>query len=177
MSEQVYNLLVELDERSKRCAAAVPATEDMQETWSGIGFRMGSYYFVSPMDEVSEVIEFPPLTVLPGVKSWVKGIANVRGRLLPVMDLSFFFNLEQKEKDSERHVIVINKDDLYSGLLVDEVLGMQYFSTDLFQENAQSNGESFDAFVKGSYTGKDGIWNAFQLFELAKDPDFLKAAI
>lgn len=177
MSEQAYSILVDLDVVSKRNAAGLPANQEVQATWSGIGFRLGKSFFVASMDEVSEVIEVPPFTVVPGVKSWVKGIANVRGRLLPIMDLAIFFQAESKERETSRRIIVVDKNEMYSGLLIDEVLGMQHFLVDSFQEETKECGEMIDPFVAGAYQREDQAWHRFKLFELAEYPQFLQAAV
>jgi len=176
MSEQAYSILVDLDVLSKRNAAGLPASQELQATWSGIGFRMGKTYFVASMDEVSEVIEVPQYTVVPGVKAWVKGIANVRGRLLPIMDLVSFFQTDGKERETNRRVIVVDKNEMYSGLLIDEILGMQHFLVDNFQSTAESCGELIDPFVEGAYQREDQAWHRFKLFELAEEPQCLQAA-
>lgn|SRR5690606_33121866 len=177
MSEQAYSILVDLDVLCKRNAAELPDNQEVQATWSGIGFRMGKSYFVASMDEVSEVIEVPQFTVVPGVKSWVKGIANVRGRLLPIMDLATFFQTDSKERETNRRVIVVDKNEMYSGLLIDEVLGMQHFLVDSFKEEIKGCGELIDPFVAGAYQREDQDWHLFKLFELAEDPQFLRAAV
>ena len=89
-----FQILLDIDQRCRALAAGLPSQQAAVQTWSGIGFRMGERLFVAPMGEVGEVLHEPRHTLLPGVKSWVKGVANVRGRLLPVMDLCGFFGNE-----------------------------------------------------------------------------------
>ncbi|WP_031798703.1 chemotaxis protein CheW, partial [Pseudomonas aeruginosa] len=89
-----FQLLVDIDQRCRRLAAGLPAQQEAVQSWSGIGFRMGGRFFVAPMGEVGEVLHEPRYTQLPGVKTWVKGVANVRGRLLPIMDLCGFLGTE-----------------------------------------------------------------------------------
>ena len=177
MSEKAYSILVDLDTLSKANAADLPANQELQSIWSGIGFRMGQKRYVAPIDEVSEIIEVPGFTIVPGVKSWVKGIANVRGRLLPIMDLTHFLQTEGKDRESNRRIIVIDKEDMYSGLLVDEVLGMQHFEEDSFSSKNDSCGELVDPFVGGMYQRDEQNWHVFKLFELADDPQFLQASV
>jgi len=176
MSERIYSVLVELDQKSKLNAAELPANQELQSTWSGIGFRMGEVKYVAPIDEVSEVIDVPHYTIVPGVKFWMKGIANVRGRLLPIMDLGSFLQATGKGRESNRRIIVVDKEDMYSGLLVDEVLGMQHFEVDSYSEEADSCGEFVDPFVGGGYEREGEKWHVFRLFELADDPQFLQAS-
>ncbi len=58
---------------------------------------------------------------------WMKGVANVRGRLMTVMDLSRFLGQPSELQEKRRRLLVLDQDDLYTGVIVDEVLGMQHF--------------------------------------------------
>ena len=53
----------------------------------GLVSVVGDTVLVSKMGEVTEILDPPDFTRVPGVQSWVVGIANVRGSLLPLMDL------------------------------------------------------------------------------------------
>ena len=115
-----FQLLLEIDQRCRLLAAGLPLQQTAVQTWSGIGFRMGERLFVAPMGEVGEVLHEPRYTLLPGVKTWVKGVANVRGRLLPVMDLCGFFGNELSPLRKQRRVLVVDHQDVFAGLTVDE---------------------------------------------------------
>lgn len=129
-----FQLLVDIDQRCRRLAAGLPAQQEAVQSWSGIGFRMGGRFFVAPMGEVGEVLHEPRYTQLPGVKTWVKGVANVRGRLLPIMDLCGFLGTELSPLRKQRRVLVVEHLDVFAGLIVDEVFGMQHFPVDTFSE-------------------------------------------
>lgn len=103
-----FQLLVDIDQRCRRLAAGLPAQQEAVQSWSGIGFRMGGRFFVAPMGEVGEVLHEPRYTQLPGVKTWVKGVANVRGRLLPIMDLCGFLGTELSSLRKQRRVLVVD---------------------------------------------------------------------
>lgn len=103
-----FQLLVDIDQRCRRLAAGLPAQQEAVQSWSGIGFRMGGRFFVAPMGEVGEVLHEPRYTQLPGVKTWVKGVANVRGRLLPIMDLCGFLGTELSPLRKQRRVLVVD---------------------------------------------------------------------
>ena len=47
----------------------LPAQQEVAQTWSGIGFRIGEQHFVAPMGEIDEVLHEPRYTMLPGVKA------------------------------------------------------------------------------------------------------------
>lgn len=167
-----FQLLLGFERRFRRQAAALPAQQDNREVWSGIGFRIGEQYYVAPMEEVGEVLPEPRFTQLPGVKSWVMGVANVRGRLLPVMDLSAFLGLQLTDNRKSRRVMVVEHDGLFAGLTVDEVLGMQHFDVDCFDQAVAGIPESVMPYVHGTFRrGQD--WVVFSPHRLATDDGFL----
>ncbi len=175
-SQTAFEMLLEIDQRCRLLAADLPSQETRLQTWSGIGFRIGEHCFVAPMGEIAEVLHEPRQTVLPGVKSWVRGVANLRGRLLPVMDLRAFFGHELSAPRKQRRVLVIEHRELFAGLLVDEVLGMQHFSQDSLQLGAQGLAEmQIGAFVKGRFE-REQVWWVFSPFALAEAAEFLNVA-
>ena len=99
-SQTAFELLLDIDRRCRLLAADLPSQETRLQRWSGIAFRVGSNAYVAPMGEVAEVLHEPRCTLMPGVKPWVKGVANLRGRLLPVMDLGGFLGLELSKASS-----------------------------------------------------------------------------
>ena len=131
-----FELLLDIDRRCRLLVADQPLQDTRLQQWSGIGFRIAGQWFVAPMGEVAEVLHEPRCTLMPGVKAWVKGVANLRGRLLPVMDLGGFLGLELSKARKQRRVLVVEYNDLFVGLLVDEVVGMQHFAQDALLANA-----------------------------------------
>ena len=61
--------------------------------WQGVVFEIGGQRLVAPMGQVSEILTMPEYTSVPLVKPWMLGIANIRGRLLPLTDLSRFLQV------------------------------------------------------------------------------------
>ena len=100
--------------------------------WRGIAFRLAGQHFIVPMDEVDEILYVPEVTRVPGVRSWVNGIANVRGRLLSVIDMEQYFDCKTGVSNKRSRVLACREGNLYSGFVVPEVLGMQTFTQDEF---------------------------------------------
>lgn len=167
-----FQLLLGFEQRFRKQAAALPAREENLEVWSGIGFRIGGQYYVAPMDEVGEVLPEPRYTQLPGVKNWVMGVANVRGRLLPVMDLSGFLGMRLTENRKTRRIMVVEHQDLFAGLTVDEVLGMQHFEVDCFSEAVREVPDSVRPYVHGTFQ-RERDWVVFSPYVLAADEGFM----
>lgn len=173
--ETPFQLLLEIDQRCRSLAAALPAQQETAQTWSGIGFRMGERLFVASMGEVSEVLHEPRYTLLPGVKNWVKGVANVRGRLLPIMDLSEFFGSEMASPRKQRRVLVMDHQDVFAGLVVDEVFGLQHFPVESFSEQPPPLEAAIQPFILGQFQYQQP-WLVFSPHTLAQHAGFLDVA-
>ncbi len=74
---------------------------------------------------VKEVYTLTDFTPLPGVPSYIFGIINVRGQILPVIDLKKFFNLPEKGLGELNKVIILSNGQMEFGILADMVLGTQ----------------------------------------------------
>ena len=171
-----FDLLLGIDQRCRTLAAGLPAQQETQQTWSGIGFRMGERLFVSPRGEVGEILHEPRHTQLPGVKPWVRGVANVRGRLLPLIDLCGFFGEELSAQRKQRRVLVVEHQDVFSGLVVDEVFGMQHFPVETFSEQVPPLEAAIQPFIYGVFN-RAQPWLVFSPQRLAQHEDFLDVAV
>lgn len=177
-SQVAFEALLNLAQLSRSVARGLPAQTDIRPLWSGIGFSLMGNYFVAPIGEVSEMLEVPDYTHLPGVQPWVKGVANVRGRLLPLFDLAIFFGDRLTSGRKQRRVLILETETLYTGLMVDQVFGMQHFPMDEYSEKAGAVTANIEPFVTGSYpsAGPEQRWSLFRPALLAEDPRFINAA-
>lgn len=168
--------LVELAERCRQHSAGLPSRDESVAHWSGVGFTMNSVRYVVAIDGVSEVMPVPQCTKVPGVSSWVRGVANVRGRLIPIMDLLVFLGQSPELlHDHERRVLLVEQDELSCGLVVDEVLGMQHFPVTEFSDDAMVRQE-VSGFALGAYRREQEEWVVFSLAALMASQGFLQVA-
>lgn len=176
-SQTAFQLLFDIDQRCRALAAGLPFQETRQQDWSGIGFRMGGRCYVAPMGEVSEILHEPRYAALPGVKPWVRGVANLRGKLLPIMDLCSFFGHELSPLRKERRVLVVEHHDVFAGLLVDEVLGLQHFSQiSLMPRQGAEMEDAITPFIRGQFL-REQAWLVFSPWALAQSPGFMDVAL
>lgn len=177
MAAKGFIKLLEYAERARQKALGLPSQGEVVEYWSGIGFTLSGQYYVAVMGEVSEVLSVPRYTSVPGVKPWMKGLANVRGRLLPVMDMLVFFGRQSALQELRRRILVLDQGDVFSGLVVDEVLGMQHFPVNDYEADVQPDVlPELRPFLQGSFRRGEQYWNVFSLSMLMDDPRFLQAA-
>lgn len=172
---EAYVKLADLYVRSvERANAGVQ--EEARSFWSGVGFTLGGLQYLAPMSEVAEILSVPKYTQVPGVQGWVKGIANVRGRLLPIMDLQLFFDRAAIVQSKKRRLLVLEKNDVYSGLIVDEIMGMQHFPDADYTLDLPEHYAATAALLEGGYRVGNDVWAVFHLHKLVDDIRFMNVA-
>jgi twitching motility protein PilI len=174
--EQPFELLRELERRS-RAAVAGKGTGDVSEEWVGIGFRMGQENFVADRNQVREVLMLPDtMTRVPGANRWLLGIANLRGHLLPLVDLKMFLGSGRTSLRRVTRVISVNHREVPAGLVVDEVQGFRRFLDSEFIEKWPQTAVRCDRFLNGAYQRGEDTWPIFNLYDLLESSTFLQAA-
>ncbi|WP_201586525.1 chemotaxis protein CheW [Psychrobacter jeotgali] len=146
--------------------------------WRGVVFEIAGQRLVAPMGEVSEVLIMPEYTSMPLVQPWMIGIANVRGRLLPLTDLAQFLRITSQNKPiSQRKVIVIDHSTIFSGLVVDQVLGIEHFTRSQYRAETIGNRSPFAPYNHGKFFKDQQEWFIFMPSLLAQDQRYIDAAI
>lgn len=170
-------ILQEIEDLCRGCAVGVPRKAGNSAEWSGITFRIGDNYLVSQLGEVVEILEYPELSNVPLSRSWVRGIANVRGNLLPVVDMSEYLNGSAATITPRTRVLVVDHNGLYTGLIVDEVLGLKHFTDDEYTGDLPGMDEAFEPYIQNGFQRDDRVWSIFSLHAMAETPQFLQAAV
>jgi twitching motility protein PilI len=181
MSEQKQvnpvDLLKEIEEYCRGCESDLPRKTEESSEWTGIAFRLGRNKLIAPLDDVVEILDYPQLSVVPLTQPWVRGIANVRGNLLPIIDLNGYLGNGLPRVTHKTRVLVINFNDIYSGLVVDEVLGLKHFiENELTDEEAVLDDE-LRPYMRNWFRKGDKVWGVFSLASLVESPLFLQVAV
>ncbi len=176
LAEQPFELLVELERRARAAIAAREGSPASSDEWVGIGFRLGAERFVTSRADVREVLPIPEqVTRVPGAKPWLRGIANLRGQLLTVVDLKSFLGAGTPAADRQARVLVVASREVPTGLIVDEVLGFRRFGSADFREDASLSVIRCEHYLEGSYRRGADVWPRFRVLKLREDPLFLTA--
>ena len=174
--EQPFELLAEMERRSRQAHAGEGGSA-MPAEWVGVGFRIGEEQFVASREQVREVLMLPEsMTRVPGAKRWMLGIANLRGHLLPLIDVKLLLGSGRTTLRRTTRVISVNHREVPAGLVVDEVLGFRRF---VEAERGDSWPETIvrcDRFLIGAYRRNEDIWPIFNLFDFVESNLFLQAA-
>lgn len=145
--------------------------------WAGITYRIGNNSLVSQLGEVVEILDVPEFSRVPLTQPWVHGVANIRGNLLPVVDLSGCLTGSVARITGKTRVLVIDYNGFYSGLIVDEVLGLKHFMDDEYFEEDAVVDDFLQPYTQYLFRRGEQTWAIFSLHTLADSPQFLQAAV
>jgi twitching motility protein PilI len=171
------DLLLELERRGRAATASPGALNAAEAEWVGVAVRIGGEMYLLAREEVREVLSVPsPLTRVPGAKAWILGVANVRGALLPVIDLRQFLGGGVTPTTRGARVVVAKHRDVPAGLVVDEVMGFRRFAEHDFRGEVPLNTVVSGRFVAGTFAQGEQQWPVFSLRRLLEDPGFAAGA-
>ncbi|MGC1548405.1 MAG: chemotaxis protein CheW [Rhodanobacter sp.] len=169
-----FEVLARYERLSLAHASDTPEKLEAPGLWRGIGYRVGSRLFVSGIDEISELLAVPVLTSVPGTQTWLLGVANVRGNLVPVIDLARFLFSERTLLSERTRLLVVRQGGGNVALMVDEVFGQRTVDAEQRQEAEREDDPRLTRFVDDR-VGEQRL-ALFSMNKLVRAPDFRQAA-
>jgi twitching motility protein PilI len=143
----------------------------------GIAFRLGGEAFLLAREETREVMSYPAtVTRVPGAKGWVRGLSNLRGQLLPIVDLRAFLGSGATTITRATRVLVANHREIPAGLLVDEVMGFRRFYASEFSTDLPPTLLRCERYLAGAFKRGAEVWPVFSVRTLLESQPFLQAA-
>ena len=94
--------------------------EDVQEN-KFLMFKLGEEEYGIDIKRITAIEELPQITTIPDMPKFVKGVINLRGKVIPAIDLRLRFDIEEKEYDDRTCIIIVSMNDSTVGLIVDIV--------------------------------------------------------
>ena len=85
-------------------------------------FNISKEVYGIDIGDITEIIEMQKITEVPDMPKFVKGVINLRGKVIPVMDLRLRFNMQERECDDRTCVVIVKIKETSIGFIVDRVL-------------------------------------------------------
>lgn len=170
-----FDVLLEYERRSLAHTAGRPELNEAPGHWRGVGFRLGRHRLVSSFEEVMEILPLPFVTPVPGAQPWMLGVANLRGTLLPVVDLKQFLEGERTVLHEGQRVLVVRQNGGNVAVIIDELFGQRTFNDSHRAEPAGENEGRYSHFVNQVYRLADASWGVFSMAKLTRTPEFRQA--
>ena len=98
-----------------------------------VSFNVGSEEFVVDILKVQEINRMVEITKVPQAPHYVEGVINLRGKVIPIVDLRKRFNLELKEYDKNTRIIAVDIGGNIMGMVVDSVSGVLRLPSDTIE--------------------------------------------
>ena len=176
-----YEVIADYERRSLSHVAGLPEQLDAPGLWRGVGYRIGRHRLASGFDEVVEILPLPPVTPVPGAQAWMLGVANIRGNLLPIVDLKQFLEGERTVLHEGQRVLIVRQSGGDVAVTIDELYGQRSFVEEQkIANDGDADGPLFNGryahFIDRAYRLGDHPWGVFSLSLLARTPEFRQAA-
>lgn len=177
LRDRPFELLRELDRRARIAAQGQPEAVAAGAEWVGVAFRLGGEAFLIAREETREVLAYPAaVTRVPGARGWIRGLSNVRGQLLPVIDLRAFLGAGSTTVSRSSRVLLANHREIPAGLVVDEVMGFRRFYDSEFSADLPPTLLRCERYLAGAFRRGAEVWPVFSVRALLESPQFMQAA-
>lgn len=119
--------------RNAPTAEGAPHRGDASPVIQLVGFRLDNEDYAIAITRIQEIILMKPITRLPQVPDFIEGLINLRGSVIPIVNLRKRFGLPAREVDDETRIIVVNVHDKTVGCIVDAVTQVMRINRDQIQ--------------------------------------------
>ena len=154
--------------------------ENEQSELSGkyLTFILGEETYGIEILKAQEIIGLMPITKFPNVPDYVRGIINLRGKVIPVIDLRSKFNMSRHSDTDKTCIIVtqidIDDNDIRQGILVDEVSEVIDINSEEIEKRPDFGSEIQDDFVNGIGKVNNKVVILLEIEKIVSDGEFFK---
>lgn len=99
----------------------MPLTEEQVDELQIVVFSLDNSSYGVPILQVQEIIKMSEITKLPNTPIFIEGIVNLRGKIIPVMDLRRRFGLNPIPIDENWKILILKTDEIQFGVMVDQI--------------------------------------------------------
>jgi purine-binding chemotaxis protein CheW len=141
-------------------------------------FRIGKESYGIGIKHVIEIIELQPISVVPDMPAYVKGVINLRGKVIPIVDLRLRFDMDEREYDNRTCIIVTEVDHILVGCLVDTVEEvMEIPEKDIEPPPQFRTTSGRDRYISGMGKAGDAIKILIDVEKIVRDENLAGAAV
>lgn len=176
MDQASFDSLSFMAELIEQNSAPVPMAQEYVEYWHGAAFEVLGTRCVASMKEARKVVDLTPTIHIPGVKDWVRGLANIGGRVLSIVDLSAFLS-KGGTSSAGKQALVISGRGIHTGLIIDASFGGVKFPADELRDDLPV-AAALQPYVSGVFSSEENRdYAVFSIERLLSDADFMQAGV
>jgi purine-binding chemotaxis protein CheW len=128
-----------------------------------LAFLLGEENYCVGIEEVKEIIHLTHVTRVPHTPSFIRGVINLRGKIVSLLDIRHFFSLTESEDTKEKRILITDTTGPFIGILVDKVKGSFDISHSSVQPPLPTLNSSVIEYTKGQIQNNDEIYTYLDL--------------
>ena len=94
---------------------------DVENSINLVTFKLGNNEYAIDIMQAKEIIKMEKITLIPNAPDYVEGVINLRGNIIPIVDLKKRFNLEENDGEKNTGIIIVKIDDVDMGIIIDAI--------------------------------------------------------
>jgi purine-binding chemotaxis protein CheW len=129
----------------------IQSIEEAEDTLKNmyLTFRLGNEDYGIEIRYVTEIVGMQKITEVPDMPNFVKGVVNLRGQVIPVIDMRLRFHMQSREYDERTCIIVVNINSTQVGLVVDTVNEVRNIDEDQVSPPPKTAGADSAQYIQG----------------------------
>lgn len=128
--------------------------------------------YIIPVQSIGSIERMVPITRVPAVPPFVKGVMNLRGIIIPVIDMKERLFFEKTEETEQTRIVILHLDDVSVGLIVDSASDVVDVASHHLEETAEVAGASKAEYIQGVVYINENIYTRLDLQRLIAQDDW-----
>lgn len=146
----------------------------MQKDCHLVGFRIGEETYGVPIGSVREIVRVPEITAVPNSPEMIEGVINLRGKIIPVMDLRKRFGSVAIQSDKKNRILVVELENRLLGLIVSSASEVLKIPPSEIEAPGAVFAEGESSYVTGVGKLKGRLVILLDIGRLLRQPEFKK---
>jgi len=146
----------------------------MEKELQVVGFRIGEETFGVRIGSVREIVRVPEITSVPNAQETIEGVINLRGKIIPVIDLRERFGQTEIQPDKKNRILVVELENKLVGLIVNSASEVLKIPPSEIESPGSLFADSESSYVTGVGKLKGRLIILLDLGKLLHRPEFRK---
>lgn len=146
----------------------------MDKDWQVVGFRIGNETYGVRIASVREIVRVPEITMVPNAPDIIEGVINLRGKIIPVMDLRKRFGASAVQPDKKNRILVVELENKLLGLIVSSASEVLKIPPSEIESPGSVFAEGESSYVTGVGKLKGRLIILLDIAKLLRQPEFKK---
>jgi purine-binding chemotaxis protein CheW len=146
----------------------------MEKDYQVVGFRIGNETYGVRIGSVREIVRVPEITIVPNAPEAIEGVINLRGKIIPVMDLRKRFGSAGLPPDKKNRILVVELENRLLGLIVSSASEVLKIPPSEIEPPGTVFAEGESSYVTGVGKLKGRLIILLDIARLLRQPEFKK---